>query len=52
VENTEGSGGQRHIVVYCPYWIINNSQFSLRIKEDGSAFLPAGTVTALKYVVT
>jgi hypothetical protein len=32
--------------VYCPYWVINTSQYSLRLKEEGSQYLPAGTVTA------
>ena len=48
VENTLGRGGQRSIVVYCPYWIVNTTQFKLRVKEDGSVFLPAGSVTNLK----
>lgn len=48
VENIEGGGGQRHITVYCPYWIVNTSQFSFRIREEGDMELPAGTVTAQK----
>lgn len=48
VENIKGKGGQRQIIVFCPYWIINNTQFSLRIREEGSHVLPAGTVTVQK----
>jgi hypothetical protein len=51
VENSEGGGGQRHIVVYAPYWVVNTTQYSLRIKEDGSNVLPAGTVSSDKYAV-
>ena len=49
VENIEGGGGQRHLIVYCPFWIVNTSQYSFRIREEGSTNLPAGTVTAQKY---
>ncbi len=48
IENTVGGGGQRHIAVYCPYWIVNTSQFMFRIREEGSTILPAGTVTLQK----
>jgi hypothetical protein len=48
IDNKEGGGGQRHIAVYCPYWIVNTSQFSLRIRQEGSQHLPAGTVTLQK----
>lgn len=51
VENNEGGGGQRHLIIYCPFWIVNTSQYSFRIREEGSANLPAGTVTAQKYVL-
>lgn len=48
VENTEGEGGQRHVVIFCPYWIVNTSQYSYRIREDVDRVLPAGTVTIQK----
>jgi hypothetical protein len=48
VENFEGGGGQRHLIVYCPFWIVNTSQYSFRIREEGCIHLPAGTVTAQK----
>lgn len=46
VQNDMGGGGQRNILIYCPYWVINTSQYTLRLKEEGSRYLPAGTVTA------
>ena len=50
IENVEGGGGERQIVVYCPYWIVNTSQYKLRLREEGSHkdHLPAGTVTVTK----
>jgi len=50
IENIEGGGGQRHVTVYCPYWIVNLSQYSVRIREEGAPRdqLPAGTVTPNK----
>lgn len=50
IENVEGGGGERHIVVYCPYWIVNTSQYCLRIREEGAPKdqLPAGSVTPTK----
>ena len=48
IENICGSGGQRQITVYCPYWIVNTSQYSLRIMEEGPSLYPAGTVTTHK----
>jgi hypothetical protein len=43
VENNEGGGGQKNIVVYCPYWIVNSTQYIYRIREEGEIDLPAGT---------
>ena len=45
IENKVGGGGHRSLVVYCPYWIVNTSQYSIRLREDGAMYLPAGTVT-------
>lgn len=30
LENTLGEGGQRHVVVYCPVWMVNMSHYRLR----------------------
>ena len=46
VENNVGGGGQRNIVVFCPYWLVNTSQYTIRLMEDGGQVFPAGTVTA------
>eukprot|EP01035_Chromulina_nebulosa_P017521 gene17521-23082_t len=48
IDNVEGQAGQRHIAVYCPYWIVNTSQYTIRIREEGTQSLPAGTVTQQK----
>lgn len=45
IENKLGSGRQRNVVVYCPYWVVNTSQYTIRLKEEGAQYLPAGTVT-------
>jgi hypothetical protein len=49
IQNDLGGGGQRNIVIFCPYWVINTSQYTLRLKEEGSQSLPAGTVTAQRF---
>ena len=51
VENNVGGGGQRHVVVFCPYWLVNTSQYTIRLKEDGGQVYPAGTVTAQRCVI-
>ena len=43
IDNTLGGGGQRHIVVYCPYWMINTTGLNLRYSEEGVSGMPAGT---------
>ncbi|RYH23329.1 hypothetical protein EON65_18005 [archaeon] len=45
VENTQGGGGQRHVVVYCPYWVVNTSQYAFRVREEGEMEQTAGSVT-------
>lgn len=45
IENNLGRGGQRHVLVYTPYWFVNTSQYAIRFRQDGSSALPAGTVT-------
>ena len=46
VENNVGGGGQRNIVIFCPYWLLNTSQYTIRLREDGGQVFPAGTVTS------
>jgi hypothetical protein len=43
IENTVGGGGHRKLIVYCPYWIVNTSQYSLRLRNERTDSLPAGT---------
>lgn len=44
IENVRGGGGQRRIAVYCPFWIVNTTQHSLRYKQEGSKSFVSGTV--------
>ena len=44
IENIRGGGGQRRIAVYCPFWIVNTTQHSLRYKQEGSKSFVCGTV--------
>jgi len=43
LENILGGGGQRRLNIYCPFWVVNASQYCIRLKEEGGTFLPAGT---------
>jgi hypothetical protein len=44
IENKVGGGGHRKLVIYCPYWIVNTSQYTLRLRNEKSDSLPAGTI--------
>jgi hypothetical protein len=46
IENRRGGGGQRHVTVYCAYWMVNTSHYRMRFRQEGSKALPAGTVSA------
>jgi hypothetical protein len=50
IENKESRGGHKHIVVYCPYWIVNTTQYSFRIREEGEEDLAAGSYNGDRYV--
>lgn len=46
VENVRGGGGQRRISLFCPFWIVNTTEHSLRYKQEkGKAFV-SGTVSS------
>ena len=34
IENNLGGGGQRHITIYCPYWIVNTTEHALRYRQE------------------
>ena len=42
-----GLGKQRRFVLFCPYWIVNRSQYVVRYKQEHRWDLPAGTVPKL-----
>ena len=44
INNILGGGGQRKISVYCPYWILNTTEHSLRYKQEKVISYVSGTV--------
>lgn len=47
VSSRIGGGGQRHVIVYVPFWMINLTQYSIRYAQEGAREqLPAGTLPA------
>eukprot|EP00980_Cylindrotheca_fusiformis_P021401 scaffold8259_cov143-Cylindrotheca_fusiformis.AAC.19 len=44
IDNARGGGGQRRISLFCPFWIVNNTQHSLRYKQDRAKSFVSGTV--------
>ncbi|CAJ1965882.1 unnamed protein product [Cylindrotheca closterium] len=44
IENARGGGGQRRISLFCPFWIVNNTEHALRYKQDKAKPFVSGTV--------
>jgi hypothetical protein len=44
IENKLGGGGQRHITIYCPYWIVNTTEHALRYRQENTSSYVSGTV--------
>ena len=44
LDNESGRGGQRRVSVYCPFWIVNTTEHSLRYKQEKTTSFPSGTV--------
>ena len=44
LDNESGRGGQRRVSVYCPFWIVNTTEHSLRYKQEKATSFPSGTV--------
>ena len=44
IDNKKGSGGQRHITVSCPYWIVNTTEYALQYKQEKSTNLVSGSI--------
>lgn len=44
LENVRGGGGQRRVSLYCPFWIVNTTEHSLRYKQDKGKSFVSGTV--------
>jgi len=46
IENIQGGGGQRHIAVYAPFWVVNTTEHSLRYRQENSKGFVSGTVSS------
>jgi hypothetical protein len=46
IENVRGGGGQRRVSLFCPLWIVNTTEHSLRYKQDKSKHFCCGTVNS------
>jgi hypothetical protein len=46
IENIRGGGGQRRISVYCPFWIINTTEYALMYKQEKGSSFVSGTVVS------
>lgn len=46
IENIRGGGGQRRISVYCPFWIINTTEYALMYKQEKGKSFVSGTVVS------
>ena len=46
IDNDLGSGGQRRVTIYCPFWIVNTTEHALRYKQEKSPLFVSGTVTS------
>ncbi len=44
LDNVFGNGGQRHVTIYSPFWIVNTTEHSLRYKQEMALSYPSGTV--------
>jgi len=44
IENVRGGGGQRRVSLFCPFWIVNTTEHSLRYKQDKAKSYVSGTV--------
>lgn len=44
IENVRGGGGQRRVSLFCPFWIVNNTEHALRYRQDKTKAFVSGTV--------
>ena len=44
LENIRGGGGERRVSLYCPFWIVNTTEHSLRYKQEKAKSFVSGTV--------
>ena len=46
LENVRGGGGQRRVSLFCPFWVVNTTEHSLRYKQEKGKTFVCGTVTS------
>ncbi len=46
IENIRGGGGQRKIKLFCPFWIVNTTEHSLRYSQEKGKLYVSGTVVS------
>eukprot|EP00934_Nitzschia_sp_Nitz4_P002078 Nitzschia sp. Nitz4//scaffold140_size61219//29533//49080//NITZ4_006440-RA/size61219-augustus-gene-0.64-mRNA-1//-1//CDS//3329536227//2078//frame0 len=46
IENLRGGGGQRRVSLFCPFWIVNTTEHSLRYKQEKGKTYVSGTVSS------
>lgn len=44
IDNKLGGGGQRHITIFCPYWIVNTTEHALRYRQEKTSSFVSGTM--------
>jgi hypothetical protein len=44
LENVRGGGGQRRVSLFCPFWVVNTTEHSLRYKQEKGKSFVSGTV--------
>lgn len=46
IDNVIGGGGQRRVSLYCPYWIVNTTEHSLKYRQENFQSFVSGTVSS------
>jgi hypothetical protein len=44
IQNILGKGGERKITIFCPFWILNTTEHSLRYRQEKASAYVSGTV--------
>jgi hypothetical protein len=52
LEHQVGGAGQRRTILYCPYWLVNNTNCLLTYIQEGKSNTPAGTLKTSTTMIT